>query len=346
MTRRSQGHPGPLGRGLAAVLWCILLANAGPAGAAEFVTAASEDPAPWRGTSLVYRNVATAISFDRGADLTYNPYYAMTFQVSPRWWFGRIFWVGADAGLSSEITNSDTDTKRSEILWNDTLVRGGASRFYRIPWVGIEFSGGLDLIAPTSKLSQARSLYLGLRPSLGVARTFPLLKGLTLFYSLQGTKFFNEYTTSSRKSPLIPGCSGGSCDPYLNSGLRNPEWRVTNLGGISMEFTDWIGLSASAGLVMDFLYPQETEDPSVSFQPQEGQDDRRYTMVYEMEVHTRPMPSLGIAIGASTVNPQLRPNSTYEDPFINRYTTVYVDITFYVDGLVSQIMKAKGRKSI
>jgi len=336
-------RPPPQGRGPVVAVMLLLLLSGGYASATEFVASSAEN-APWRGTKLVYRNVATAFSFDKGAELTYNPYYAMTFQVSPRWWFGRIFWVGADAGLSREITDSDSTTKSGEVLWDDTLVRAGASRFYRIPVVGIEFSAGLDLIAPSSKLSQARSLYLGLRPFLGISRTFPLLKGLTLFYSLQGTKFFNEYTTSSRKSPLIPGCSGGACDPYLNSGLRNPEWRMTNLGGISMEFTDWIGLSASAGLVMDFVYAQETQDPSVTFQPQEGQDDRRYTMVYEVEVHTRPMPSLGIAVGASTVNPQLRANSTYEDPFINRYTTVYVDLTFHVDGLVSQILKAKERK--
>lgn len=343
MLRGTMRRPPPQGRGAAVMALLLLLACAGPAVAAETV-GASADLAPWRGTKLVYRNVATAFSFDKGAELTYNPYYAMSFQISPRWWFGRIFWVGADAGLSREITASDITTKKGEVLWDDTLVRAGASRFYQIPWVGIEFSGGLDLITPTSKLSQARSLYLGLRPSLGVSRTFPLLKGLTLFYSLQGTKFFNEFTTSSRRSPLIPGCSGGSCDVYLNSGVRSPEWRVTNLGGISMEFTDWIGLSASAGLVMDFVYPQEVDDPGVSFVPQEDQQDRRYTMVYEVEVHTRPMPSLGIAVGASTVNPQLRSDSTYEDPFINRYTTVYVDLTFHVDGLVSQIMNAKGRR--
>ncbi|MFH1529975.1 MAG: hypothetical protein ABIK09_04465 [Pseudomonadota bacterium] len=342
MRQDHQRCPPQKGRGATAAALLILLLSAGHAGAAETVSSSAE-LAPWRGTKLIYRNVATAFSFDKGAELTYNPYYAMAFQVSPRWWFGRIFWVGADAGISREITDSDTTTMSGEVLWDDTLVRAGASSFYRIPGVGIEFSGGLDLIAPTSKLSQARSVYLGLRPSLGVSRTFPVLKGLTLFYSLQGTKFFNEYTTSSRKSPLIPGCSGGACDPYLNSGLRNPEWRMTNLGGISMEFTDWIGLSASAGLVMDFVYTQESQDPAVSFQPQEGQDDRRYTMVYEVEVHTRPMPSLGIAVGASTVNPQLKANSTYEDPFINRYTTLYIDLTFHVDGLVSQILNAKGR---
>lgn len=325
-----------------AVLLTLVL-SAVPAHALDAVTTASTDPAAWRGSKLVFRNVATAISMDRSAELTYNPYYAMTFQVSPRWWFGRVFWVGADAGLSREITNSDSTTLSGEVLWDDVLVRGGASRFYRIPWVGVEFGAGLDLIAPSSKLSQARSQYLGLRPSLSVSRTFPLLEGLTVFYSLQGTKFFNEFTTSSRESPLIPGCSGGDCDPYLNSGLRNPEWRVTNFGGLAMEFTGWLGLSASAGLVMDFLYPQGAQDPSVSFQAMDGQD-RRYTMVYELEVHTRPMPSLGIALGASTVNPQLKQSSTYEDPFINRYTTVYVDLTFHVDGLVSQILNAKKGK--
>jgi len=343
MRRGPQRRPRQRISAAAGAVLLILLIGSGPARGLDTVTTESGDTSPWRGTRLVYRNVATAISFDRGAELTYNPYYAMALQVSPRWWFGSIFWVGADAGLSGEITDSDTTTREGEVLWDDVLVRGGASRFARIPWVGVEFSGGMDLLAPASKLSQARSLYLGLRSSLGVSRTFPLLSGLTLFYSLQGTKFFNKYTTSSRRSPLIPGCSGGACDPYLNSGLRNPEWRMANLGGISMEFTAWLGASASAGLVMDFLYPQVDSTSEVSYQPQEGQD-RRYVMVYELEVHARPIPSLGIGVGASTVNPLLKPSSTYEDPFINRYTTVYVDLTFHVDGLVSQILNSKGRK--
>jgi len=41
------------------------------------------------------------------------------------------------------------------------------------------------------------------------------------------------------------------------------------------------------------------------------------------------------------VNPQLRPDSGYEAPFINRYTTVYLDLTLHVDGLVSQILSTK-----
>jgi len=335
--------PQPRVSAAAGAVLLILLSGSGPALGLDTVTAEPDEASPLRGTKLVYRNVATAISLDRGAELTYNPYYAMSLQASPRWWFGRALWVGADAGLSGEITNSDSTTREGEVLWDDVLVRGGASRYLRIPLVGIELSNGLDLIAPTSKLSRARSVYLGLRSSLGVSRTFPLLAGLTLFYNLQGTKFFNEYTTSSRKSPLIPGCSGGACDPYLNSGLRNPEWRMVNLGGISMEFIGWLGASVSAGLVTDFLYRRGDAHPEVSYQPQEGQE-QRYTMVYELELHARPLPSLGVGVGASTVNPLLKPGSTYEDPFINRYTTIYADLTFHVDGLVSRILNSRGRK--
>ena len=312
--------------------------------AEEGIVAAADEPAPWRGTTLSYRNVASAISINKDAELTYNPYYAMSMAFAPRWWFGKFLGLGADVDMTRELTNADYTTKDGEFWLGD--VRGSIlARAPKIPVAGIVFGGGFTAIAPTSKMSQARTLIVGLRPQLTVSRTFPLLSGLTLSYVVQGTRNLNRYTTSERELPLIPGCLGsaGECDRFYNTGARNAKWRLTNAAAISMDFFDWLGISADVAVVVDYLYKQEAVDDRVSFEPQEP-TDQRYYMSYGVELYGQPMPSLSLALGLSTSNPQLAPDSTPEKPFINRYTEVYFDMRFHIDGFISQIVSTGGGK--
>ena len=302
----------------------------------------AEEPAPWRGSNMLYRNAASAISLDEGADLTYNPYYAMTLQFSPRWWFGKYVGLSADADITREITESD-DTTRAGEWWLGDVQAGIAARAPTIPFAGIDAMVKVSAFAPTSKISQARTLILGLKPELTLSRAFPLLSGLTLAYVLQGTRFLHKYTTSQREVPLIPGCAAGvgGCDRFVNIGLRNPEWRVTNAAALSLDIFPWLGISADAAVVVDWLYAQEDLDEQVSFEPQEG-TDQRFTMAYSLEVYGKPMPTLGLALGMSTVNPQLKPDSTPREPFVNRHTTVYFDLRFHIDGFIAQLRNPGG----
>jgi hypothetical protein len=282
---------------------------------------------PWRGSTLTYRNVASTISLWKDEDLTWNPYYAMAVDFAPRWWFGSVLYVTADIAATRELTEADDTTRRGETWLDDVTFKVGASRLVTIPFVGIDVSLGLTGIAPTSKLSLARTLIVGVRPDLTLARRFDLLAGASLSYTLTGTRYFNRYTTAERDSPLIPGCSGADCDVLVNTGERNPKWRVSHLFAASLDFTDWLGLSADAGIITDWLYDAAATDPLVSHVPQEPQD-RRYLMVYEAELTGRPWAPLTLAAGASTVSPQLRPDSSPEAPVVNRYTTVYFDVRF------------------
>jgi hypothetical protein len=45
----------------------------------------------------------------------------------------------------------------------------------------------------------------------------------------------------------------------------------------------------------------------------------------------------------STVNPQLKPDSTLQDPFVNRYTTLYFDVRFHIDGFIAQLRNPGGK---
>lgn len=302
-----------------------------------------EATAPWRGSRITLRNAATALSFDESAELTYNPYYAIALGISPRWWFGDIFYVGADFAMLWEVTDADNTTDDRETQLGDVLIRLGAARFYTIPVVGIDLSAGLTLTTPTSKVSKARTLILGLTPSVGLARRFPVLEGLTLSYGFAAAKYFNRYTTMERERPLVATCLGDSveCGAFLHTGLRNPSWRLLNRFDVALDFLDWIGMRVGVGIVTDFLYPIEDRDERVSFEPQKG-TDLRHTMVYDLELTFRPLRALEIGVGASTANPQLAPDSSQRAPFFNRYTEIYVDLRLDIAGLVSTFTSSEG----
>jgi len=318
------------------VLLFLMLTLSVPTAAAKD---GSKKPNPLRGSGLVYRNVVTALSMKKDADLTYNPYYAMYLGLAGRWWFGKRVYVGADFGVTRELTEADDTTYSGEWLADDLEIRVGASKFLTIPVLKIDFSADLAGVTPTSKLSQARTLILGLRLGLNASRTFSLLEGLTVSYGLAVLKNFNRYTTSQQEAPLIPGCSSadGFCEVYLNMGDRNPSWRLSHLLDLSLDITAWLGLSGGIGVAISYLYPG-VDDERVSYEPVES-TDRRYGMMYRLELYGKPIPALGLALGVTTVNPQLKADSTYEQPFVNRYTAIYLDLTIDVEGLVSQLTR-------
>jgi hypothetical protein len=302
------------------------------------VATATGAKAPWRGSLLALRTETTLLTLDRGAELTYNPYVAMSFEARPRWWFGDVFYLALDFSLVRELTDSDDTTMAGETWLGDVNVGGGAAKFWTLPWVGIDLSADLRVITPTSKLSRARTMQAALRGGLTLSRTFPVLSGLTVSYLCQGTGYFHRHTTSELSSPLISGCGSedGSCDRFANSGVRNSKFRLGNAATVSMDFLPWLGLDATAMHRLDFLYPAADDDPRISFVPQEP-TDRRHSLVYEIELRFQPMKSLGIGVGVSSLNPLQAPDSSHYKPFVNRYTMAYLELRLPVDGLVSQI---------
>jgi hypothetical protein len=298
------------------------------------------EKAPWRGSSITYRNVATALSVDKDAELTYNPYYAMSLSVSPRWWFGDHVAVFAGIDLSRELTHSDSTTYEGEYVWSDLRAGVAFSRYLTIPVLDIALSSNLNFSAPTSKYSRARTMYTSIRPDLILTRGFDVLGGIGLMYGVMGTKFFHEFTTSEKSESLIPGCTGVECAAFMNTGVRNTEWRMTHVVGLSVDFTEWIGLSTSVAWVMDFLYEIESADTGVSWEPQ-SPTDNRYMMVYGIELYAKPMDSLTLALGASTINAQQKADSSMQTPYFNRYTNVYFDMKFDIAGFVSQLSSAE-----
>lgn len=328
------------------VLAVSLLATTGVAEGAEPETSVKKEASapkgmlarkPWRGSSVTLHNEVSGHTFNPAADLTYNPYWSMSLLFNAQWWFTDIFYVRAALGLSREMTNADDTTDQGETWLNDLSIRAAANRFYTIPVVDIDLTAYLTLKAPTSKYSQARSLLLAVTPTIQLSRRIKLLKGMNLSYRFSAQKSFHQYTTAQRDVPLISGCAStvNGCSEYFNTGSRNTSWRLSHSALVSQQFTDWLAASISFGVVTDFLY-ESVSDPSVSHSPMAPQD-QRYLLNSNIDLTFTPIKSMSISVGASSYHSQLDASSSYQTPFFNRYTTVYLDLGLDIAGLISQI---------
>jgi hypothetical protein len=295
-----------------------------------------EELAPWRGSGFTYRNVATIDSFDRGARMSWNPYYAMEFGFNARWWFDAIWGVGASFDVTRELTEADDTTYAGEAVFHDLRLSARARNFYTIPVVEIDLSADLILTLPTSKLSWARTLALGIGPGVSIGRTFELLGPLSVGYHVRGTGNLHETTTAQYETPLIPTCvsDGGGCEAFLNTGVRNVRGRIQHGVDLSWSPLEWLGVSTWFEHIVDWLYPIEEDDPRISYQPVDA-TDQRHASAFGVELTFTPLPALEIGFGYETVSPQLAPDSTYYNPFYNVYSTLYLDLRIDADGVLS-----------
>ena len=305
-------------RVLCALLTAAVVAWSPPAGA--------DDAVPWAGSSIALRNAATALSADRAADLTYNPFWEMSLSFAPRWSFNDVFSISAFQAISREMTDSDWTTERGEWVVSDFSLNAAASRYVTIPGVDIDVSNDLALTFPASKASRARTLRMAVGPGLTLSRSFDLLDGLSLTYGLRGTYYWHEYTTGELESPPIDDC-GSQCDELVNTGVRNPEWRISNRFGASLGFAGLLRFATSYAIVTDPLN-DGSDALTVSYTPQQP-TDTRFRNSFDISLSATPWDLVSFTLGANTTNGQLRPDSSgYYAPLFNRFTVIYFDVAF------------------
>lgn len=294
---------------------------------------AGADKSPMRGSTVAYRNAVTAYTLDQDAELTYDPYYAMMLDVSPRYWLTDDLDVHASFGISKELTDSNWTSERHETIPGDLSLGLGIASLGRIPIVDIDTSAGLDFKLPTSPSSRARTLLFGVTPRASLSRRFGLLEGLTLSYGLAVSRYEYDFTTGELESERLPCApTAVGCDRFLNSGVRNVTWRMQHRVGLSLGLVDWLSVSIGAAAIRDYLHDAVVTD-DVNFVPHEPTDTREL-MGYDMALTVSALSPVIISIGSSTVNPQLDPSSSAYRPFFNRFTTLFVDLRLDAAALV------------
>jgi hypothetical protein len=303
----------------------------------------TEDLLPYRGTSIIYENSFTAISLDPSYEPDYNPSYVMSWGFSPRYYIWDQLYAGLGFSVDQELTNSDSTQSEYEPVLSDISLRIADSTIYTIPVVELKLGAALAFGFPTSKLSQARTLYFSMAPSLTIRRAFDVLGGLQLSYGFKYTKNFNKYTGMISEDSQFP-CPTDLADrtECFNMGTRNPSMSFTNSFEVSVYWIDRLYTSVSVGVINTLLYPVadaqvDTLGGTVDVASSSDNTDHRGAMSYGIEIGYDAWDFMSFAIGASTVNAQLMDDGSYRAPFFNRFSSIYFDIALSVDGLVQTI---------
>ncbi len=333
---------------IAAVPATIMPQSAAHAGEATVVESDATDEASerttlerFRGSFVSLRNSASAISFDKSAELTYNPDWVIGVNMGVRYWFDEVVSVGGSVGFQHEVTEADSTTLNNETIWTDVTLDLRAQNWATIPVVDINLSSALAVNLPTSLPSRYQTLFFGLSASMGFSKTFAeVLEGLTLSYNIRLWKGFHDFTTSERETPLISGCrlSAAGCDSHLNSGVRNASWRLNHYVGLNLGLTSWLSFSAGFGAVTAGLYDAKDDDDRVNYTALE-QVSARHVLLYDIGFGITPTKGISVALGATTGNPELAPDSSRYAPFFNRFTSLYLDVRFDVPTLVGALIQ-------
>ena len=281
----------------------------------------------FRGSTLSVSNAVSYGTIDKSQDLTYNPFVNSTITFSPRYWMTPRFFVASSLNLTRQWTEQDDTTYREETRVSDLTLRVG-NILHRYDFGLLTFVGtGVRL--PTSLLSQSQTLNASVNGIVGLIQSLSNWGSLQYFLSVAHNNF--RYTTSEIETPRIGSCLGTpdavNCAQFLNTGVRNAPWAVTHTAVFNYFPKSWLFFSTSVSFIESHLFPQKIDNTSVSYTAQEPMN-KRYLVSYSSEIDLQPTPWLIVALMANTFNPQLAPNSTYYQPFVNRNTTFMLDLRF------------------
>ena len=321
----------------------LAVAQAVPTIGAEGVDEGSK--APYRGTSVAYGHSLSV----------YNPtpettVYTHRLGLMPEWHFNDAFHVRARFYLTQELTLSDSTNRPYEVelsdLWLDAVWGG-----WREKITGIKFAADLRTTIPTSKPSLAASRILTLGPGINVSRTFKVLSGLTLVYSVRGTWRFNRFSTRQNQGPRTENADCGSG----NANARIPEagFESLQICGTSTGLTNIQGDVLHGPTVI--FNPHERLNIAASFFMQRGwvpglsatdlvpavAAQTRDFIGFSVGITYQPWDVVGFTLGAFTFANQLDTTGQYIFPLFNRNTAASIDATFDLEAIVSSVTKEK-----
>jgi hypothetical protein len=301
---------------------------------------------PFRSSVLIYENIFSAYQMNRGSELTYNPYYAMSLSLRPRWYFTDALSARLRFDVETELTNSDETTQYHETRLSDLLFDLVYDPIVEIPVVNLNVGAGLRLQLPTSPQAQAETMYVGLGPQVRLSRVFDVLDGLLIYYSFRYMKYLNRYTTLQRQTNPYSCVRGDpACQAHNQLGDPARSHGFFNQIMLQLDFLERLFRPMHFAVMVLFYNYLTYGAPDATVPIMGGAEaevehienpvNHTASIWYVIELGIDITDYLGIGVGVSTFSPQLRPDSTYRQPFFNRYSNLYVDLTLDVERLVA-----------
>ena len=290
--------------------------------------------AKFKGSSFGVRHTVNALGLDRSADLTWNPYAAATFSLSPSYALSSKLSLAANWDLSAEYTQRDAEA--SQLSAGDPSLSVVHGSVWAHQGSGLNLDGSASVRAGLSASSRAATRLGSLSLGTGLSRKFPEVKGLSLRWGLSATRYGHTSTHGRMAQSLYTGCTGpitvvgfaSACAAEIttHSGGANSHTALSTNLRASYKLPYKLSARATVGGSWSWTYAADLVDPQISYAGPSG-TSTRYLLLSDLRLSAAPHPRLGAAFGLSTAHPQLGADGTYRTPFINRYSNLYFDLT-------------------
>jgi len=304
---------------------------------ADGTLARGDANSPWRGSFISYDHVSSTVSFDKSAELTWNPYYAQSLTFAPRYWFHEDFYASGIWAVEQELTDSDWTTKKHELVSSDLFLDLG--------WAGwtekntdIRVSGAVRVIVPLSTVSQATTMNVGVAPSIRLARNFDVLQGLNVSLNGRWTSRSFDSTTAIASTTGVRNCTTSDCSSLANIGTLNAWGEITAGPSVAFFPIPRLTLQADMRWTQSFLY--DNVDLALNGRPVGSITDpvnSRYSSYFGLGASYDILDEVSLSATVNTPSPQLGADGERRSPFFNRYTQVGLGLSLNVDALVSRL---------
>jgi hypothetical protein len=296
-------------------------------GVVLFASSASATP-KYAGTEISLGVFVSAISFDRAAELTYDPIFSTTLSADPHWQLNRSWSLVGHLAVDTEFTNADDTTRLRQPLLQDVFVEADWTRMH-LPW-DLTLVAGARLSLPASLSSIAMRRLFAIGPGASLTKKFHV--GRVILGPYVGLRVtLNEQLSRATvyENPTIGACAtnGGDCEAFDHSGTRASAASFVESLGMTAAFPHHLTGTIAFQDVQGLLYPLDPATNPVNGMPigtVNGEDTTwRHSMVYVLSLEWDATPHWSVTGGFWTENPQLAPDSSYYAPFFNRYTMVF-----------------------
>jgi hypothetical protein len=289
---------------------------------------ADEALPPWAGSEASLKHSVSLLTFDPGAEPTYNPSVVQSLSIDPTWRLSARLRLTGHLGLETELTDSDVASRERQPLLEDTTITATYS-LGELP-AGLKGSVSLRLALPTSKESIARERIAGISPGASVRKDFD---GGEITWSpfVTGRATYNWQLEKSLvyDGPSITTCdaASGACEEFDHSGQRSSVAGFAQILGVNATWARYsLAFTAQVWWLQSYLYEQAEIEVGGEALEATG-TDWRFGNVYLLAAEYQPAKRVKVSAGFQTENPQQKLDGSYYLPFFNRYTQFFVTAT-------------------
>ena len=265
-----------------------------------------------------------------------QPLFAWLLSLRPRYFFTDNLFAELRIDIQQELTTSyvTKTTAKRQVMPSDTLFTLKYQNLVTIPWVNIQFSPFLRLVAPTSYESQYRDLYLATGVGFDLSRK---LGPFVLVYTFRFNKNFNKYTVAtvekSYDKPVIAARGGGAEDlgNVVATGSNNTSFSVFNSLMGSWVISEQWTFTVQWAVANAWTYFAGPDDiyKAPDAKTGRGQRDLMYGVV---DLTYQPWEHFGFSFGLSTQQQvKTADNKTIRFPFWDFHTPGDNNSVIYLD---------------